>query len=141
MTEEICTYYYRSLRGPGIGHQPDGFNPDRRNSVLKRRPTPLGPRHFYGSVEYPQPLTMKQIYDFELWAADPVQWAKYLAWTTHRESNFKSLWLFESYTEALADPRKAELLKNEVEAVACKILLEAGITIESLEKEFENADS
>lgn len=141
MTEQICTYYYRSSRGPGYGHQPEGFNPDTRQSGHAKSETPIGQRSFYGSVEYPQALTMKQIYKSELWAADPVQWAKYIAWDYRRQSVNKSLWLFKSYTEALADPEKAHLIENEIETFVCKILLEAGITIADLEKEFENADS
>lgn len=84
---------------------------------------------------------MEQIYKFELWAANPVQWAKYIAWDHFRTRNSKNLWLFESYTEALADPEKAKLIENKVETVVCKILLEAGITIKSLEKEFDDESS
>ncbi len=134
-------YYYRNSRGPGYGHQPDGFDPDSRQSGRAKRETPVGLRTFYGSVEYPKPLTMEQIYKFELWAANPVQWAKYTAWDHSRTRNGKSLWLFESYTEALADPRKAKLIENEVETVVCKILLEAGISIADLEKEFADEGS
>lgn len=52
MTEEICTYYYRNARGPGYGHQPDGFDPDTRQSGHAKRETPLGARSFYDIVEY-----------------------------------------------------------------------------------------
>lgn len=135
------TYYYRNSRGPGYGHQPDGFNPDTRQSGRAKRETPLGPRSFYGSVEYPKPLAMEQIYKFELWAANPIQWAKYFAWDYFRKSVNNSLYLFKRYTEALADPKQAHLIENDVEAVVCEILLEAGITIKSLEKEFADEGS
>lgn len=133
-----AVYYYRNARGPGYGHQPDGFNPDTRESSCAKRETPIGDLLFYGSVEYPTPITMEQVWKFDLWAVNPVQWAKFFAWNYRRQSVNKSLWIFESYTEALSDPNQALLIEGEIETMVCKILLEAGITIADLKKEFEN---
>lgn len=138
MSEETFTYYYKNARGPGYGHQPDGFNPDTRESSCKERAIAIGNLLFYGSVGYSAPLTMEQVWKFDLWAANPVQWAKFFVWNYRRRSVNKSLWLFESYTKALADPNQALLIEGDIETMVCKILLEAGITIESLKKEFEN---
>lgn len=83
-----AVYYYRSVRGPGLFHQPEKFNPDTRLAWTRGedKETPLGPWKFYGQVDYEQPLTPQAIYDYELWPANPVEWARYRAWLEYRES-------------------------------------------------------
>lgn len=131
-------YYYRSARGPGLGHQPEKFDPDTRLAWPRGedKETPLGPWKFYGQVDYEQPLPHQGVYDFELWPANSVEWPRYQAWLEYREA--KSLWIYENYAEALQDEDKAALLAKELAALVVTILIQAGIDIALLEKEFKS---
>lgn len=81
-------------------------------------------------------MTSQAVYDYELWPADSVQWARYQAWLEYREA--KSLWIYESYAEALQDEEQAAKLTKELAARVTTILVQAGISIAALEKEFKN---
>lgn len=131
-------YYYRSARGPGLFHQPEKFDPDTRLAWPRGedKETPLGPWRFYGQVDYEQPLTARAIYDFELWPANPVEWARCHAWLEYREA--ESLWIYESYIEALQDEEQAAKLAKDTTAIVTTILIQAGISITTLEEEFKS---
>ncbi len=131
-------YFYRSMRGPGIGCQPDGFDPDTRKSGTIDTVTPFGIRTFWGVVEYPTALHPRQIYKYELWPADDVQFAIWKAWEEAGEVG--SLWVFESYREAIlgeigVDPEITLLNRfaKDTTAIIVKILLENGISIKELD--------
>jgi len=77
----MFTYYYRN-RPPGISCQPDGFDPDTREYWQPRRKVNEIPYH--GAVSYPQPLTPKQIWQYELRPADLVEYAEFIFWEDGR---------------------------------------------------------
>lgn len=132
-------YYYRNARGPGYAHQPDGFDPDTRSAEVKPRDTPLGERVFYGGVQYPNPLTMHEVWRFELMPADKVEWAKYLAWESFREDG--SLWVIEDYAKIINDLERAddaEKLKQLLPGIIAIILADAGVDIAALELKYKN---
>ncbi len=133
-----AVYYYCSAQGPGLFHQPEKFDPDTRLAWPRgeQKETPLGPWRFYGQVDYAEALSPQGVYDFELWPANPVEWARYRAWLEYREA--KSLWLYKDYAEALQDEEKAVLWAAELPAFVVGIFIRAGIDIASLEKEFKD---
>jgi len=71
------TYYYRN-RPPGIGCQPDGFDPDTREYWRPRREVAGVPYH--GKVSYPRLLRFERVWQYELVPADPVERAEYIFW-------------------------------------------------------------
>lgn len=132
-------YYYRN-RPPGMYVQPEGFDPDTREDWYPGKLVKTmmgGDRRFMGKVEYPEPLPHQGVWDFELWPADDLEWAKYQAWLEYREA--KNLWLYIDYAEALADPEKAELVKDDPEGKLVTFLLKSGVDLKALEKEFNHA--
>lgn len=70
-------YYYRN-RPPGIGCQPDGFDPDTREAWRPRKDVNGIPYH--GEVSYPEPLSPEDLYRYELRPADLVECAEYIFW-------------------------------------------------------------
>ena len=70
-------YYYRN-RPPGIGCQPDGFDPELTQCWRPRREVNGVPYH--GVVVYVEPLLPKQIWQYELRPADLVECAEYVFW-------------------------------------------------------------
>ena len=138
------TYFYRNARGPGIGHQPDGFDPDNRKAGSIETETHFGPRTFWGIVSYPFPLEPNLVYKFELWPDDPIRFAIWRAWEQIRESG--SLWVLKDYASYLRDEEKLAKLsgrdrtqfdKNQNTIIA-RILLDAGIDLDELETELKS---
>lgn len=69
--------YYFASRPPGIGCQPDGFDPDTREIYVPRREVvELNGRAVWGKVDYPEPLTSGQCELYDLIPADPVERAQ-----------------------------------------------------------------
>lgn len=70
-------YYYRN-RPPGIGCQPDGFDPGTRESWVPRKDVNGIPYH--GKVSYPEPLDHEDLYRYELRPVNLVEYAEYVFW-------------------------------------------------------------
>lgn len=137
MTNSV--YYYRN-RPPGLYVQPDGFDPETRESWYPGKVVKTlmgGDRRFMGKVEYQEPLPPEGIREFELWPADHLEWCKYQAFLDFREQ--ESLWVYVSYAAALADPEKAKTLEGDATAKIVAFLIEAEVDIEALEKKFKHA--
>lgn len=139
------TYFYRSMRGPGIGHQPEGFDPDTRKAGSIESQTPFGLRTFWGIVSYPSALTPDQVYRFELWPCRPIEFAKWRAWEQIRKDG--SLWILKDYASYVQDEEKlaklsahsrAQFDKNENTIVA-QILLDAEIDLDELEGKLDGS--
>lgn len=136
MTNSV--YYYRN-QPPGLYVQPDGFDPETRESWYPGKVVKTlmgGDRRFMGKVEYQEPLPPEGIREFELWPVDHLEWCKYQAWLDFREQ--ESLWMYVSYAAALADPEKAKTLEGDATAKIVAFLIEAEVDIEALEKKFKH---
>ena len=66
-------YYYRN-RPPGIGCQPDGFDPDARETWFPRKEVNGVP--YFGKVSYPEPLSCEDLYRYKLRPVDLVEYAE-----------------------------------------------------------------
>ena len=112
------TYRYM-CRPPGIGCQPDGFDPDTREMWLPAKE--IDGRHFFGRVEYPEPLPMEKIWHFDLWPEDEVERAELTFYREHEDAG----WMREHYLE-----QPVEFLREHADrcrfAAAALVLKEAG---------------
>jgi hypothetical protein len=134
MKNQVYVYYYRN-RPPGLFVQPDGFNPDTRQSWSPRKPvdTPMGKRAFLGIVEYDRPLSMDDIYRYELWPKSPVEWAKFQVWDDLRAGG--SIRVYLDYATYMAENPDDKELDGDSTAIAVEILIESGIDISGLEND------
>jgi len=113
------TYYYRNCP-PGIGCQPSGFDPDTREYWCPRKEVDGVPYH--GQVSYPEPLECKQVWQYELVPADPVEHAEYIFW---REQEIGSeIDLRFDYLNTDRETLEA-LAKHDALARAALVLLDA----------------
>jgi hypothetical protein len=102
-------YYFRS-RPPAIGTYPtdgrlvpgsvEAFIP-RQNIETKMTDHLTIRRHVWGKVEYNRALTPDEVWKWELLPEDPIQWALFVAWEEVKSASDNSLWVFESYHEAI----------------------------------------
>lgn len=72
-----AAYLYRN-RPPGIGCQPDGFNPDTRKTWLPAKQ--IDGRNVFGRVEYPEPLAPEQVNRYDLLPENEVELAEMVFW-------------------------------------------------------------
>ncbi len=136
-------YFYRNSRGPGIGHQPDGFDPNTRKAGTIETETPFGHRTFWGIVSYPFSLEPDLVCKFELWPDNPVQFAIWRAWEQVKELG--SLWVMKDYASYLRDEQKLAKLSaghqtrfaKYEKTIIARILLDAKIDLDELEAKLE----
>ena len=76
-------YYYR-LRPPGTSCQPDGFDPDTRESW--RRTKYVNGVPYHGKVSYLEPLSHEDLYRYELRPVDLAEYAEYVFWQRRQET-------------------------------------------------------
>jgi len=126
-------YYYRN-RPPGIGCQPDGFDPDTREWWRPRKD--VNGISYHGKVSYSEPLSPWDIYRFELRPVDLVEYAEYIFWREifwHEGSQEGDQpWLREDYLSA-----DRALLE---EHAPHDILARAALIILDAQKENENVN-
>jgi hypothetical protein len=116
--------YMMRNRPPGIGCQPDGFLWDETETWIPMREHPYPPRHlvglrFLGKAVYPQALTFEQIWQYELWPEDPLEWAEYTFWREGEDG----AWLRKDYLEQSVEFLQ-EQAKRDHKAVAALIIKE-----------------
>lgn len=139
--DQVFAYFYRS-RPPGLFVQPDGFNPDTRKTYSPRKEVA---NEFgvclraHGRVEYGQALTPAEVYQFELFPEDSVQWALYKAWEQVKAAG--GLYVYMAYAGELEypleEPRDPDL-DDILESKIVKVLLDAGINLNEIELAFQN---
>lgn len=80
MDEKVWKYYYRN-RPPGYACQPEGFKTYEQWMPMRDVELPnKAKRPMLGYVEYAQPLSIVDMWKYELVAADLTQFCAYLLW-------------------------------------------------------------
>ena len=110
--------YYLVARPPGIGCQPDGWTTFEIWVPTRERDG----RHYFGWVEYPEPLPPEKIWEYELRAADDVEHAEYVFWHWERKDGCKGL---RAEYLAAARPLLERMAPRDMKAWAALVILDA----------------
>lgn len=109
----MAKYLYRS-RPPGIGCQASGWVEREAWSPPRAHPAGSAGQHFWGLVEYPEPLPRREVVRWELWPVDAKERAEMVFDGDE--------WLRENYLSQPVDKLWEYAEKGDVEAKAALVL-------------------
>lgn len=115
--------YFYLYRPPCYGCQPNGFIAQDGGLPKREWQSSHGPVYSFGWVEYPQPLTIEQVWKWELEPDDPPEWARYMFWNWANRNIGDTQSMIDDYVSAYRDGT-GYIPDYMIDAV--KILSEAG---------------
>lgn len=122
-------YFYRN-RPPGPGCQPDGFT-DTHAWLPMQHPEEF-PRGAFGYAIYPASLPISQIWKYDLFPADPLEKALYMAWQDEEQNLLAAVGVLENYFTL--DPATLALAvsTDDFTAIDVQEAINAGYTFNDL---------
>ena len=122
--------YFYLTRPPGIGCQPDGYT-DTQIWLPMQYPEEF-PRGAFGYVIYSAPLPVSQILRYDLFPADPLEKALYMAWQDEEQNLLAALDILKSYFSLGPDALAMIVSADDFTAIDVQAAIKAGYSFNDL---------
>lgn len=122
-------YFYRN-RPPGIGCQPEGFT-ETQAWVPMQHPDQF-PRGAFGYVIYSTPLPVNQVWRYDLFPADPLEKALYMAWQDEEQNLLGAVDILRSYFSLGPDALELAVSADDFTAIDVQAAINAGYVFDDL---------
>ncbi len=118
--------YYLRNRPPGPGTYPEGAIEVEAYVPGRQVPEIQGTHCFHGHVVYLEPLGLEQVWRYELWPADKVQWALYVFYIRADRDCEVARRLLSSYLNDVDRETLVDFAPRDAKAQAALALLDIG---------------